>query len=287
MSTDRDDVVIVNSAGSADGDIGGLTLTGSAVLGLGVGATDGVGVGEVVGVDTEEANVAGLRPGGLPGVADEPVVETGGLVSAVANEGHGVVDIERLSVEVTDEDAGLITLPRRSSDRDADGAGLRDGIEEGEVVVRWELGVGLDVGDAASDAVGVRAVNRLQERLVRGDGALSVLSVVGGVAHLVFLDDATVVDGVIEGEVDGGAGAAAGAAALLRVGHARNELLGGEVKEGASFDGYVGLEDGGGGKRPAGAATSLILDSSDNAMIAPVDRLGELVGGLHCEGEVL
>mmetsp|Transcript_15369 Transcript_15369/g.28714 ORF Transcript_15369/g.28714 Transcript_15369/m.28714 type:complete len:307 (-) Transcript_15369:32-952(-) len=198
-----------------------------------------------------------------------------------------MIDVKTVVVEGTLEDTALVRLPRAGGNTDGDGARLGDGVEEGEVVVGGELNVVLDVGDSSGDAIGVGAISRLEEVLVGVDGAVSILSVVGGVSHLVLLDDAAVLHGVVEGEVDGGSSAASGSAALLRVGHATDELLGGKVEEGPGLDGDVRLEDSRGGEGPAGAAASLVLDSSDDTLLTPVNRGGEGRRRLNLEGELV
>lgn len=165
MTANRNDVVVVDGRGSAHGDVSGLALAGGAVLGLGVEAADGIGVIEGVRVDTEEADVAVLGPGRLPGVADEPIVHPSGIVGSVPDKGDGVVDVKRLGVEGALEDSGLVRLPGRSGDGNGNGSGLSDSIEEGEVIVGGELDVVLDVGDSAGDAVRIRSI--LEEARVR------------------------------------------------------------------------------------------------------------------------
>jgi len=163
---------------------------------------------------------------------------------------------------------------------------------------RAYLGVAVDVGDGALDASGVGPPQGLAEqpllhptlvevhvRLL--NGAVPVVAVVRRVAHLVLLDDAAFADHPVEGHVDGGALASARAAALVRVGHARNELLGGEVEERAGLDGDVRLEGGGGGEGPAGAAAALVLDGRDDALRAPVGGLGEVLGLVNGERKLL
>ena len=44
-------------------------------------------------LNTSDLNVALITPGGVPGVLDEPVVQAGGLISAITNEKDAVVKV--------------------------------------------------------------------------------------------------------------------------------------------------------------------------------------------------
>ena len=171
-------------------------------------------------------------PGGTPGVTDEPVLETAGLISAVTDNGDGVVggDAALLGVENT---TGVV-VEDGAAGIDGDGDGL---LGDGNLHAGGGLRLDADVG-GESDIRG----------LILLVGALTI----GGCVSPVFLEV-----GVVGHEV--GVGIVGHATAATVVGsHTVDELLLGQGYETAAEDGVGGLDGTSGGEGPAGATAALI-----------------------------
>ena len=240
---------------------GGAALAAGTILGGRVGAADGGGL-------AEEADVAILAEVGGPRVADEPIVLLEAVVGAVADELDNVVDVDILVIGAAVEDAALVEGPLRGVNIDGEGAGGDKGLHRGVAAVALDVHNVREVSDGAG---------------IAGGAADAGVAIVASVGVLELLGDAAIVNDVLEGKVSGGALAAAGAAAVIGVGGAGGELLGGHVEELASANGEGGLEGRGRGEGPAGAAAPLILDGRDDLRdgAAPVDAVGEGRGAVE------
>eukprot|EP00128_Syssomonas_multiformis_P016500 Colp12_sorted_trinity150504_noHs@2814 len=235
-----------------------VTSASDAVMGIGVDTAALLLRGGAV-----ETDVALLTPGGRPGVADEPVALA--ILLAIANQNNSVVKV-RGSLVAAVEDTRLIRVPCTGIDGNGDGTNGGNGLHKSDVIVAGKLNIAGDGGGS----LGVV------------DSALILSTVVRGVAVLVLRQETVASGNVIESELGSGSLALAGTAALAGVGGARGDLLDGEIEEETSVLGNVGLDHGSRCEGPARSATALVLDGGDDASLAPVNVLRELLDrGLH------
>ena len=79
-------------------------------------------------------NVASIAPGGAPRILYEPILLTGGVVSAIADGKHGVVNIGAAAISSNDTACVLLVNILISLNSDGDGT-LFDGINHGQGIV--------------------------------------------------------------------------------------------------------------------------------------------------------
>lgn len=135
---------VEHSAGSASGHVGSASHTTSSFKRGDVQSTRRS-------LLAKDSDVSLLSPGGAPGVANKPVVLTGGAVGSVAFENNGVVDI-RVNLVAAVEDTTLVRVPSRSINTNAQRTVL-NGVEDGSVLVGRELLEAFEVGDRAGGSI--------------------------------------------------------------------------------------------------------------------------------------
>jgi hypothetical protein len=154
-----------------------------------------------------QTDVAILTPVGVPAVANSPVQLA--ILFAIANQNHGVVDVDVVGGIAATEDARAVASPA-SVNRHSDWAHSRDGVHQSSVVVLRQLHEAGDVSHRSST----------------GDATLAIGATVGSVALLVLLVHADGASQVIEGNLGSGASAATSATTVIGVGRAEGSLCG-------------------------------------------------------------
>mmetsp|Transcript_41892 Transcript_41892/g.135591 ORF Transcript_41892/g.135591 Transcript_41892/m.135591 type:complete len:468 (-) Transcript_41892:8-1411(-) len=207
-----------------------------------------------------QADVAELSPGRTPAVPDQPI--TLAILIAVAHENHSMVD-DRVLLGATVENARRVQTPAGGGDTDRHRIDLH-GRNEGICVVLRQLVIPRDpsprcllarhletLAVVLPDAAGVRPSPKRRHSFA---------------------------DGVVEGQLRSGTLAAAGASTLLRIRHARGDLLRREVEQSTGLQCDGGLEHGRRSEGPATAAGALVLDcrDDDGAVVAPIEGLREV-----------
>jgi len=239
-----------NTAGTADGLRIVLAIASIAVVRSDVSTALGILV-----IGTSNADVTLLTPRGRPGVTNEPVLLA--ILLAVTHQDDSVVDVRVLLV-ATIEDTTLVGGPGGSIDGDGDRTNLGDGVHQGSVVVDRQLNIAVDGG---------------LRRGTRRNVASSVLAVVRQVRVLELLEETVAARDIVEGDLRGSTLASTGTTAVIWVGGAHGDLLRAQVEKKTSAEGNVGLNDGSRSEGPAGTAVTLILNSGNDTLGAPVNIL--------------
>mmetsp|Transcript_51679 Transcript_51679/g.143074 ORF Transcript_51679/g.143074 Transcript_51679/m.143074 type:complete len:380 (-) Transcript_51679:108-1247(-) len=251
--------VVEHAAHAADGDLRRATLAARAELGLVVDAAPGVVV-----VAPQHADEPALSPLAAPRILNPPELRARRLVLPVSDGHDGVVDDGVSGAPV--EDTAPVRVPRRGVHGDGDGAALGEGPHEGLHLVQRQR---LPAVHPESRGAGAEAGHRGGGQEAREAALLVARPVLANVGDLEVLREAVAHD-PIHRQLDGGPGAAATAAALLGVGHAGHELLGGEGPARGGVDLRVRLQHRGAGDGPAGAAAALRVDEFHGLQVRPV-----------------
>ena len=206
---------------------------------------------------TAHADVSVLAPGRAPRVLDQPVVEAGGGIGAVANEQHFVVDADGGGSDGAVKDTTDVGVEEVVGS-DAHG----DGLDSNQL---------LEVGLVLVEVVGmvVHQVGRTVQGSLASGGNASVGGVEGGAQSFAGHDG-------VKGAVGKAATAGTGTQAVQK-------LLLGEGSQATSSQCVHGFSGTDGAKDVAITAATLVLDWGDFAGGGPVDSGGR-GGGKGGEG---
>ena len=224
----------------------------------------GGGVGRLLGdtadVGGSDLDVAGLTPGGAPGVLDEEVLLT--VLSAIADSEDTVVKLG--SAGGTSDNTTGVALEGHSVGLDGDRDGLfgNGGLEGSTRLIGGDIVESSDGNGTAFFHGLIASSGSASSRGVR----IGVLSDHGGLLGIL---ESVVHQTTIATRVDGGA---------------LDELLLREGDEVASGNLMSTLHGSSGGEGPAGTALSLVLDGGDGTLGDPVDLIGEVGGGEVLDG---
>jgi len=245
-----------HTALTADGEGGRTVLANITVLRSRIGTAD-------LDITASKADVTVLTPVRTPGVTNDPVLLAVGLLT-VTLKNDGVVDIDVVEVVgAAVEDTRVVESPSGSSNGD-DHRTVLDTIEVRVEVVGGELLVALVAEDSGHGSVGVVASTSASGG-TRGVGVGALSSDTNG-------------GGVLVSDLSSCTLATTSATTLVGVRSAGSDLLGRESHELASGQSSVRLVASSGSESPAGTALTLVLDRGGDALGAPVNGLGVILG---------
>jgi len=194
-----------------------------------------------------ESDVTRFSPAFTPRVLDGP--EVGVVLSSISDEEDTMVEILVFTgASVVVEDTFIVELEEDTVGLDGNrhGTDVEGGGESflvllGNILEGGELGNGGNIGFTARPIL---------------SGVIVVLQSIG-----------TISDGVLEGTIHD---TTVATLAVLLMG-AVNKLLGGQIDEFTGRDKVATFHGSNGGESPARSALSLVLDSGDSSLLAPVD----------------